>query len=422
MKESPLSLPADNRNESFQTLPKNKLKIVFDTFYLACCLLAVTMALNCCTQPPKANEHAPIGFLPGNIKAVDSLVGAFMKQYNVPGLSFTIAKDDSIKIERCYGYADIGKKELMNPGNRFRIASISKTFTATAIMQLVERGKLHLQDKVFGKGAILGTGYGTYPYKKWVEEITVEHLLEHLGGGWTDADYEKNNAFYNERDPVYLHPEMNQAALIGWALDNQPLKYEPGTHFQYSNFGFLVLGRVIEKVSGMRYDEYVRKNVLLPCGITDMQIGGSTLAAQLPNEVHYYDTHDDPYVLFNGRRGDANGGWVATPTDLVKFIMRVDKFPQKADILQPATLDTMYAAPAVSPGYAKGWWVNKSGNYLHGGAFPGQQSLLVRGHDGFCWAIIVNTWPRKDDRFIEDMYQLMSQVQLAIRYWPHGEI
>lgn len=113
----------------------------------------------------KANEPIPAGFLPGNIKTVDSLAGVFMNKYNVPGLSFTIARNDSLKIERCYGYADKGKHELMTLNNRFRIVSISKPFTATAVMQLVERGKLHLQDKVFGKSAVLGTTYGTYPYK-----------------------------------------------------------------------------------------------------------------------------------------------------------------------------------------------------------------------------------------------------------------
>ena len=164
-------------------------------FYLFCCLLGIAIGINSCMEPPNANEPTPAGFLPGNIKTVDSLVEVFMKKYNVPGLSFTIAKNDSIKIERCYGYADKDKHVVMTPNNRFRIASISKPFTATAIMQLVERGKLHLQDKVFGNGAILGTTYGTYPYKKWVEEITVDNLLEHLGGGWTDADYEKNNDF-----------------------------------------------------------------------------------------------------------------------------------------------------------------------------------------------------------------------------------
>jgi len=379
------------------------------------------MAISSCTQMPEANEPAPVAFLPGNIKTVDSLVAVFMNQYNIPGLSFTIARNDSIKIERCYGYADKDTKELMNPGNRFRIASISKAFTATAIMKLVEQGKLHLQDKVFGVGGILGTTYGTDPYKRWVQEITVENLLEHLAGGWSGYKDRKDEGPTNDQDPVFLHREMDLDALISWALDNQPLKYEPGTHFQYSNFGFDLLGRVIEKVTGMKYEEYVRRAVLQPCGITDMQMAGNTLADRLPGEVHYYDSQNDPYTLFDWRRLYSNGGWIATPTDLVKFIMRVDKFPQKADILEPATLDTMFSAPAVSPDYGKGWFVNKYDDYSHSGGFPGLQSLLVRTHDGFCWAVIVNTLSR-EAVYGNKLDPLMRQIRQAISYWPNGEI
>lgn len=183
---------------------------------------------------------------------------------------------------------------------------------------------------------------------------------------------------------------MDLDALIGWALDNQPLRYEPCTHFQYSTFGFNLLGRVIEKVTGMSYEKYVRITVLQPCRITDMQPGGNTLAERLPGEVHYYDEENDPYTLFGWHRLYSNGGWIAMPTDLVKFTMRADKFPQKADILEPATLDTLFSPPAVNPDYAKGWFVNKYGDYSHGGGFPGLQSLVVRTHDGFCGSVIVN--------------------------------
>jgi CubicO group peptidase (beta-lactamase class C family) len=379
-------------------------------FFLLVILWGLTLAINSCAQPPKANDPIPDGYLPADIKTVDSLVGSFMEKYKVPGLSFTIAQQDSVKIERCYGYADKNKNQLMNPGSLFRIASISKPITATAIMQLMEQGRLHLTDKVFGKGAILGTAYGTYPYKKWVDEISIEILLEHLAGGWGNND---------DQDPMFLHPEMNQTQLISWTLDNQPLLHEPGTHFQYSNFGFCLLGRVIEKVTGITYEDYVRKNILEPCGITDMQIGGNTLAERLPREVYYYDKQEDPYSM-NVRRMDSHGGWIATPADLVKFVIRVDKFPQKSDILAPATLDTMFSAPAVNPGYAKGWAVNKYDNYFHNGSLPGQQSILVRAHDGFCWAVMVNT--RMEGNFSLDLDQLMWHIRKAISRWPDVEL
>ena len=152
--------------------------------YVVGMICGIGVAMNSCSQPSAANEPAPAGFLPENIARVDSVVGVFMQKYHVPGLSFTMAQHDSIKLERCYGFADKDKNQLMTPENRFRIASISKPITATAILQLVEQGKLHLQDRIFGPGGLLGTEYGTYPYKKWVEDLTLEILLEHLGGGW----------------------------------------------------------------------------------------------------------------------------------------------------------------------------------------------------------------------------------------------
>jgi D-alanyl-D-alanine carboxypeptidase len=356
-----------------------------------------------------ANQPVPKGYLARNIKAVDSIVNVFMAKYKVPGLSFTIAQNDSIKLQRTYGYADTALKQKVTFADRFRIASVSKPFTSAAIMQLIERGKLHLQDKVFGKGAVLGTTYGSQPYGKWITDITIENLLEHLGGGWGNED----------QDPMFLHPELNQAQLISWTLDNQPLSHQPGIHFQYSNFGFCLLGRVIEKVSGMKYDAYVIKNILRPCGISTMEIGGNTLAERKKNEVYYYDKEEDPYTM-DERRMDSHGGWIATPTDLVKFLIRVDKFPQKTDVLKANTLTEMYTAPAVSPTYAKGWAVNIANNYWHNGSLPGEQALAARISSGFCWAILVNT--RKEGDFGADIDELMWKIKNAIKQWPVYEL
>ncbi|MES2061158.1 MAG: serine hydrolase domain-containing protein [Bacteroidota bacterium] len=356
-----------------------------------------------------ANQPVPNGYFAQNIKAVDSIVNVFMVKYKVPGLSFTIAQNDSIKLQRTYGYADTQLKQKATLNNRFRIASVSKPFTSAAIMQLIEQGKLHLQDKVLGKGALLGTTYGKQPYGKWITDITVENLLEHLGGGWGNKD----------KDPMFMHPELNQAQLISWALKNRPLSHKPGTDFQYSNFGYCLLGRVIEKVSGMKYEAYVTKNILQPCGITTMEIGGNTLAERKKNEVYYYDKQEDPYKM-DQRRMDSHGGWIATPTDLVKFLIRVDKFPQKADLLKPQTLKEMYTPPAVSTDYAKGWAVNENDNYWHNGSLPGEQAVAVRTHDGFCWAVMTNTRAAGD--FGNDLDELMWKVKNAIKQWPAYEL
>ena len=352
-----------------------------------------------------ANQQSPRGFTPGDIKSVDSIVARFMLKYQVPGLSFAIAQNDSTKLKRSYGYADTALKKLLTPQYRFRIASVSKPITATAIMLLIEQGKLHLTDKVFGDFGVLSNIYHRPPYGKWITDITIENLLEHLGGGWGNSD----------KDPMFLHPEMNQSQLISWTLNSMPLTYQPGTEYHYSNFGFCLLGRVIEKVSGLKYDDFVKKFVLKPAGIKSMEIGGNTLAERKPNEVHYYDRAEDPYDM-DERRMDSHGGWIATPSNLIMFLMRVDKFPQKADILKPATLNLMFTAPKVNPGYAMGWAVNKSDNYWHAASLPGEQALIARTHSGFCWAVITNT--RKDGDFSSDLDDLMWKIKSAIRQWP----
>lgn len=371
-------------------------------------ILFLLLSATAASAQTAANQPAPAGYLLQNIRAVDSIVNVFMKKYRVPGLSLAVAQNDSLKLQRTYGYADTAKKQLVQPDFRFRIASVSKPFTATAIMQLVEQGKLHLNDKVFGKGAIFGTTYGKQPYSNWIREITIERLLEHLGGGWGNAD----------SDPMFMHPEMNQTQLIRWALKTQKLSHQPGTNFQYSNFGYCLLGRVIEKVSGMPYADYVRKNILRPSGITTMEMGGNTLAERKPKEVYYYDTEADPYTM-DQRRMDSHGGWIATPTDLVKFLMHVDRFPQKADILKDATLATMYTALAVSKNYAKGWAVNSADNYWHNGSLPGEQAMFARISSGFCWAVMVNT---RSEGIGGDLDQLMWKIKNAIKQWPQQDI
>lgn len=349
------------------------------------------------------------GFDMGELNDVDALVKKFMQDYKAPGASLAIAKDDRLVLAKTYGYADKERNELMAPRHRLRIASLSKPITATAIMKLVEQGKLKLSDKVFGTGSVLGTTYGTQPYKKWITDITVQHLLEHLGGGWTN----------DGNDPMFKNVTMNHSQLITWTLDNQALKTEPGTSYAYSNFGYCVLGRIIEKKTGQPYDTWVKNNVLDNCGVNNMEIGGNTLAQRKANEVKYYDT-EDPYASYmNVKRMDSHGGWIATPVDLVRFLVRVDKFTPKADILKEATLTTMYTAPAVSTGYAKGWSVNKWDNYWHGGSLPGEQSIMVRTSGGYCWALIVNT---RTNNIGGAMDKLMWDINGAIKKWPSFDL
>jgi CubicO group peptidase (beta-lactamase class C family) len=136
---------------------------------------------------------------------------------------------------------------------------------------LIEAGKLRLDSRVFGPNSILGDDY---PWLS-IQQITVEHLLTHTAGGWG----------HGAHDPMHLNKEMNQRELIAWTLELMPLAFPPGESFAYSNFGYCILGRVIEKLTGRTYEQYIKDNILRRCGITDMQIGANTLKDRATSEV-----------------------------------------------------------------------------------------------------------------------------------------
>jgi CubicO group peptidase (beta-lactamase class C family) len=147
---------------------------------------------------------------------------------------------------------------------------------------------------------------------------------------------------------------------------------------------------VIEKLTGQAYAEHVRTEVLARCGVTDMTIAGNTRDQRQAGEVAYYGQGENPYDT-KVRRMDSHGGWIATPADLVQFLMHVDGFSRPANILRLHTIEVMTTAPSYSPDYAKGFCVNKLGNWWHNGSLPGTSTIAVRTHGGFCWAAFTNT-------------------------------
>jgi len=148
---------------------------------------------------------------------------------------------------------------------------------------------------------------------------------------------------------------------------------------------------VIEKLSGKTYEQYTKDAVLTPCGITDMVIGGNTLAQRKAGEVLYNGQGgEDPYNM-NITRMDSHGGWLATATDLARFLAHVDGFTGVPDILQTATEATMTTPSAGNPNYACGWGVNSANNWYHTGSLPGTTTEVIRASNGFCWVILCNT-------------------------------
>lgn len=345
---------------------------------------------------------------------MDGVADAFMRRFDVPGLAVTIADRGAIIYEQAFGTSDRETQEAVASSSLFRIASISKPITSVGIFKLIEKGKLNLNDAVFGTGAILGTTFGTPPYKAYIEDIRVDHLLTHTAGGWPN----------DPTDPMFRFPQMSQAELITWTLDNLPLEHPPGLHYAYSNFGYCVLGRVIEKIAQMPYADYIRQEVLQPCGIDDMRIGGNTLVERAPQEVTYYgQSGEDPYAV-NVARMDSNGGWLASATDLVHFAVNITGVNGHPGLLRPESVVTMLTpSDADASGgdvkYARGWNVrdNGRGNWWHIGSLPGTTSVLARTSGGFCWAALINTRRQPMDEINLALDQMVWDMVHQVKSW-----
>jgi len=314
--------------------------------------------------------------------AIAAIAQDFLEKHNAPGLSVAIARHGSFVHQRSFGYANKEAGERATPKSLFRIASMSKPITSVTIFSLIEQSRLKLDDLIFGAPGILKFDYGEN-YPELVKKITLHHLLTHTCGGWEN----------NDKDPMFRNVKMDHTELITWALRTLPLEYEPGTHYAYSNFGYCILGRVIEKITGQPYAQFVQQTVLAKCGVKDMRIGGNTRAERAPGEVIYYGQSGPssvPYSM-NVTRMDSHGGWIATPSDMVQFAMHVDGFKTTPNILKATTLKTMTTGTTANPNYACGWNVNKAPNWWHGGRLPGTLTIMVRTASGLCWAAFTNT-------------------------------
>jgi CubicO group peptidase (beta-lactamase class C family) len=206
---------------------------------------------------------------------------------------------------------------------------------------------------------------------------------------------------------------MGHHELVDWAIQKQPLKNESGEHYAYSNFGYCILGRVLEKVSGQSYASFVQQAVLKRCGISDMRIAGNTLAQRAADEVRYYGHNENPYRM-NVTRMDSHGGWIATPGDLVRFAQQVGGYKGLPSLLHADTIKTMLTASGANDGYACGWCVNRVPNYWHNGSLPGTSTIMVRTASGLCWAAFANARTQGINQALD---QMMWAVVKAVPAW-----
>jgi len=344
---------------------------------------------------------------------IGRMTANFKRQFNVPGLSIAISRNGQFVFDHGFGIAD--RKDSIQASNtsQFRIAALSKPITSVAIFTFIEKEKLHLNDKVFGPSGILGTKYYKPPAKPYITDVTVDNLLTHTAGGWP-AD---------STDPMFQHNGWDHDKLVSWTLENSPLTYPPGQHWAYSNFGYCVLGRVVEQVSGQTYSDYVQASVLAPCGISTMSIAQNAMKHRASDEVIYYGQYgEDPYKI-NVTRMDSDDGWIATPSNLVQFLDHLGS-PNFPSLLKPESIRIMTTPSRVPPGppggrYARGWLVpgDGSGLWWHNGSLPGSTTIMARTGRGLCWAALANTRTQPSDEIDASLNKLMWDIVRSVPEW-----
>ncbi len=370
-----------------------------------------------------------------------------VREHHVPGAALAVARNGKIVYTRGFGYADRDKKELVEPNSLFRIASISKPFTAVAVLQLVQAGKLHLNDKVFHV-LDLKVPIPDDPNVKFDErwkEVTILDLLQHRGGWDRDKSFDPMFRSPAICEEMKVKPPADQEAIIRYML-RRPLDFNPGERYAYSNFGYCLLGRVVEKVSKKRYETYVKERVLAPLGVERMRQGRTLADERAKGEVMYYDGEGtaimgpniakptpEPYGCWCLESMDSHGGWLASAEDLVRFGAAFNR-PTQCKILDAKSIQTMFARPSGAAGedkngkpadswYGCGWSVRPVGNgkenTWHGGSLDGTSTLLVRRSDGLTWAAIFNSREAVNDQEpAGEIDGLLHEAADAVKRWP----
>jgi N-acyl-D-amino-acid deacylase len=352
-----------------------------------------------------------------SLGALDELMKSFLRDNELPGASLAVARGGRLVYARGFGYADVDRKIPVQPDSLFRIASVSKPITAVTTMRLIDEGKLTLEDRAF---EVLPY-HGKQDKEQWADprlgQITIRHLLQHRGG-W-DRHRSIDPMFHSLAIAFWMgqRPPAEAEDVVRFMLGRK-LDFDPGQQSVYSNFGYCVLGRVIEQVTGQSYERSVQQSLLQPLGIHSMRIGKTLPEGQAEREVKYYTRNQgtalgvvgdalfrkvpQPYGAWYLEAMDAHGGWLGSTVDLVRFGSALKTVESR--VLSQASRDAMLARPAedTKPDgekqetyYGLGWQVREiSGenkNYWHAGSLPGTSSLLVVRHDGFSWAVLFNS-------------------------------
>jgi D-alanyl-D-alanine carboxypeptidase len=265
---------------------------------------------------------------------------------DAPGIAVLVVQNGTVKLRKGYGLADMELGVPVDPANVFPICSITKQFTTVAILQLVEAGKLKLTDE-------LSKYVPEYPTGE--AKITLAQLLSHMSGIPSIEEQPEWRKAWRE--------DLTPSQLLDFTC-NKPLVFAPGTNWKYSNTGYILLGRVIEKVSGQSYPDYIRTHLFMPAAMTHSYYPeGNRL---VPLRARGYSRAGKTWVnapYFSITQAYSAGALLATVDDLLAW----EQALQAGQLANASLLESAYSEGHLPDGrgthYGFGWEINKIGRH-----------------------------------------------------------
>ncbi|NUU00030.1 serine hydrolase domain-containing protein [Herbaspirillum robiniae] len=377
-------------------------------------------------------------------QALAGRVGAQMEQllgkYPIPGASIAIAYKGELVYQRGYGMAVMETNTPATPQTVFRIASISKPVTAVAVLKLFENELPQALDrKVFGPDGLLpDSAYPEFanPRDPRVLKVTLRDLLQHTSG-WGATDYDPQYDLIDIARTMNVKAPASARDVIAFMLKQRSLDVPPGVEVHYSNFGYNILGRIIEYKSGKSYEQAVQELVFKPAGVSSAVIAADKRVQRVANETVYYDdprwppvpdqdgsgaTGAESYFGFHLQAMDAHGGWAATAADLVRFVDAAQGTAKGAALLKPETVALMKQRNGAMPdnNNGLGWVVTKMDGVniiSHSGALTtGTYGYLQAREDGWSWAVLFNRLPipYPPEKALSELQSFQATVQRGL--------
>jgi CubicO group peptidase (beta-lactamase class C family) len=404
--------------------------------------------LSSCTNTSPKNEEKEITeeekpFIPVSInkyisnadcdysstESFDNSIEKFINKWEIKGASFALMKDGRLIYAKGYGFTDEENNIPMESSTLLRVASVSKLFTAVAIMKLIEDGQLSLNSKVFGESGILNDSAFLTLRDKRMKQIKVIDLLTHRSCISTPLGDPCFNLHLvteklNKELPLTLDDMVEYATKYR-------LRGSPGTQYKYSNLGYVILTKIIEKVTGMEYETYMQDSIFTPIYCFDFHLSENFIENRMKNETSYYEVQEaEKYPAVDGstrweyKSNGGNdikllsgaGGWAASPAEILRFIAAIDSSITDPNILSNPSIELM-----TENRNPIGWSCTKNA-WLRSGSMAGTNALVKRQNNGYTWIFVTNTSSWQGYKFNSIINRDITRYIARVKEWPETDL